>query len=461
MLGIAGAFKLIPKLTHDNQLERIKSRGELVVITRGSPTTYYEGAEGETGLEYDLASGFADYIGVKLRLVVADRFNEIIPSLIDEKVDLAAAGLTVTDERQQIIRFGPPYQEISQHIIYHRRHSKPEKLEDLYNSNIEIIAGTSHEENLKNLSQTHQDLHWTAIEDAESDQLLQLVWEKVIDYTIADSNELMIYQRFFPEIETAFEISKPQQLAWAFPQSDDSSLYDAANQYFEEIRKTGQLTQIIERHYGHTKDFDYVGTRRFLRHIKTRLKRYREFFENAGEKHSIDWKLLAAVGYQESHWNRRAVSPTGVRGIMMLTRDTAYQLGIKNRTNPKSSIFGGADYLSQMIARIDKEITDPDRTWMGLAAYNVGYYHLQDAREITAMRGGDPNKWIDVKESLPLLARRKWYKNTKHGYARGWEPVRYVENIRSYYDVLTWELAKESPAPTPEPDALHILPEVM
>ncbi len=202
-----------------------------------------------------------------------------------------------------------------------------------------------------------------------------------------------------------------------------------------------------------------MGTLVFRRHVAQRLPRYRAFFEKAAKKYKLDWRLLAAMGYQESHWDPKAISPTGVRGIMMLTLKTASDVGVENRLKPQSSIMGGAAYFSDIMRRMPSDINEPDRTWMALAAYNVGMGHLEDARIITQKRGKDPHRWFDVKQSLPLLAKRKWYKKTKHGYARGWEPLQYVENIRSYYDILRW-LDKSQQKKTDAPDALSIVPQV-
>lgn len=324
-----------------------------------------------------------------------------------------------------------------------------------------MIAGSSHVERLEELKKQHPDLTWNEHDDMESEQLLQLVEDKIIDYTIADSNELALNQRFLLELRSAFDISDPQQLAWAFPLTEDTSLYDKAMVFFWQILNNGELTQLIERHYGHVTKFDYVGNRIYLRHITTRLTKYQDFFQKAAEQYSLDWELLAAVGYQESHWNPRAISPTGVRGIMMLTQQTAGHLGIKNRLDPRSSIFGGAKYLSQIRSRLADEIKEPDRTWFALAAYNVGYYHLEDARIIARESGKDPNQWVDIKSTLPLLSRKKWYKKTRFGYARGWEPVRYVENIRRYHDLLNWHLNKNKENNDTDNDVFSILPPVL
>lgn len=224
----------------------------------------------------------------------------------------------------------------------------------------------------------------------------------------------------------------------------------------------GEITHLVERHYGHVSKFDYVGNRLYIRHIGTRLNKYIDWYKEAAEKYDLDWKLLAAMGYQESHWNPRAVSPTGVRGIMMLTRQTAGQLGIKNRLDPKSSIFGGAKYLDQIRRRFPEEIAEPDRTWLAMASYNVGYYHVLDAQKIAIELGKDPHKWSDLQDVLPLLARKKWYKNTSSGYARGWEPVKYVTNIRRYYDLLDYQLTlNEIREDQQVHDAFQILPPVL
>ena len=436
-----------PAQPEANILDEILEKGELVVVTRNSPTAYYHDQDGPTGLEYDLTKGFADWLGVELRLIIPDNFSRIIGYVLEGDAHFAAAGLTITENRRSQVKFGPVYQEITQQLIYRRGNKRPRSLEDLAEGRLDVIAHSSHAEQLEFLSLGDANLTWTAHDDKESDELLYLVWDHAIDYTIADSNEVVLNQRFFPELKVAFDLTEPQPLAWAFPPNEDNSLYDKVVAYFEKIAESGELTQLIERHYGHVSDFDYVGTRRFRRHIDSRLVKYQSLFEEAAEQHLLDWRLLAAIGYQESHWNPKAVSPTGVRGIMMLTQRTAGQLGVKNRLDPKLSIFGGAKYFRHLKDRIDETVLEPDRTWMALAAYNVGYYHLQDARKIAEMQERDPNKWVDVKETLPLLSNRKWHKKVNYGYARGWEAVRYVDNIRGYYDILVWLDTQNAPPP--------------
>ena len=431
-------------------LDRIKANDELIVVTRNAATTYYEGPYGPTGLEYDLALRFAQRLGVRLKIVVPDNFSDLLGMVERGEAHVAAAGLTITDARQRRVRFGPSYQTILPQLVYRTGGDPPKNLSQLPGL-LEVVSGSSHEETLAKLQTQYPQLSWISNSTQDSAELLQLVWDQLIDYTVADSNDVAIHQRFYPELRVAFDIDDPDELAWAFTAGADDSLYNEAVKFFKKLRSSGELDQLLERHYGHVQDFDYVGTRRYMSHIQQRLPRYIELFEAAAAETGLDWRLIAAVGYQESHWDETAESPTGVRGLMMLTLHTTKFLGLKDRDDPEESIRGGARYIKMMKDRLPERIGEPDRTWLALAAYNVGYGHLEDARVLTKKRGGNPDKWIDVKEALPLLAQKEWYKQTKYGYARGQEPVRYVENIRSYYDILVWDSESQPGVPAPMP----------
>ncbi|MBL4711020.1 MAG: membrane-bound lytic murein transglycosylase MltF [Gammaproteobacteria bacterium] len=449
-------FNYLPKFNDVSIIEDIKNKNQLVVITRNSPTTYFEGSDGPAGLEYELVKLFADELGVELTLLVPESLNDLLNDISNNVIHIAAAGLTITREREKIFRFGPAYQEITEQLIYNVANKRPRSLSRI-NGSLEVVANSSHEERLTYLKKTIVDLNWKSHYELESEELLQMVSDNIIEYTIADSNEVSLNQRFLINLRVAFDISEPQSLAWALPKTEDMSLYLAVEKFFDKIKNNGVLTKLIERNYGHLDNFNYVGTKIYMRHIEQRLPTFREYFEKAAAEESVDWRLIAAMGYQESHWDPNAVSPTGVRGLMMLTQKTAKELGIKDRLNPESSITGGARYFKKTHDRINKNVTEPDRTWMAMAAYNVGYAHLQDARKITRKLGKNPHLWVDVKQALPLLAKKKWYKDTRYGYARGWEPVRYVENIRSYYDILKWVEGKNAVS-TPVPKEFLKIP---
>ncbi|MDH5572149.1 MAG: membrane-bound lytic murein transglycosylase MltF [Gammaproteobacteria bacterium] len=435
-----------PQLT---QLEQVRQDGELRVVTRESPTTYYSSPYGNAGLEYELINAFADYLGVKTSIKTDNNIDRILSKIESGKAHIAAAGLTITEGRKQRVRFTPAYQHITQQVIYRTGVPKPESIEDLINSHIEVSSNSSHAETLHELQQEWPELTWDENAQIKSTELMNMVAEQLIDFTIVNSNEAALQRRYHPELRVAFDISDALGLAWAMQKTGDNSLYNEAVKFFNTYKEEGKLDLLLAKHYGHIRKYNYAGTPTYLRHIKQRMTRYQSMFEEAANRNNIDWYLLAAISYQESNWDPHAISPTGVRGIMMLTQSTAKQLGVTKRTDVKQSIDGGARYLSSLYDRFDG-VAEPDRTWLTLASYNVGFGHVKDARMLTEQRGGNPNQWADVKESLPLLRQRKWYKKTQYGYARGHEPVRYVENIRSYYDILRWqyEMAEERTSST-------------
>ena len=349
-------------------------------------------------------------------------------------MDFAAAGLTVTKQRQERLRFGPPYQSITSKLVYLKGTDRPRDFSQI-DQQLTVIANSSHSEDLYEIQKDYPELSWTERTDLTSQDLLDMVLSGEIKYTIVDSNELDLMRQVQPELAVAFSVSEPEELAWVFNKNGDNSLFIKAIEFFSKIREDGTLSYLVERYYGHLSKFDYVGSRAFHRAIESKLPEFKPFFyEAAGD--DLDWRFLAAMGYQESHWEPDARSPTGVRGLMMLTLDTAGQLGIENRLDPEQSIKGGADYFRLMKQKIPERIGDPDRTWFALAGYNVGFGHLEDARRLADQAGENPDKWLVVKKFLPLLRQKKWYSKTRFGYARGDEPVKYVNNIRRYYQVL-------------------------
>lgn len=425
-----------------NQLQQIKDTGVLRIATINSPTTYYTGAAGPLGFEYELAKGFAESLGAKVEVVVAHSPAEAIQMAREGRVNLAAAGLAVTAERQKTVRFTRAMLHVVPQLVYRMGEGRPDNFGELDGS-IRVQRGSIGAELLREAQKKYPELKWEETDDQETEELLYQVSINQLGYTIANSDIVSINQRYYPKLRVAFAATKAQDLAWAFQISQDSSLFDAANRYLEVFSRT-DLPRLRDRYFGHIEQVNYMGAVTLASLVQTRLTRYRKAFEEAAAKNKLDWRLLAAMGYQESQWDEDAVSPTGVRGLMMLTLDTADFLNVKDREDPIQSIFGGARYFGQLLQQLPDEIKDPDRTWMGLAAYNIGIGHLFDARNLTRQLGGNPNHWLDVRNSLPLLTQERWYMRTKHGYARGYETVAYVGNVRTYYDMLNW-ITSEAP----------------
>jgi membrane-bound lytic murein transglycosylase F len=419
-------------------LDQVLELGELRVVTRDTPTSYFVGPEGPAGPEFDLVQGFANALGVDLVIETVDSVSEIVPHLARGQSHMAAAGLSMTASRREFLNFGHAYNSVDMHLIYKLGTGKPRSIDEVVGRSVEVVSDSSHSDMMATLAEMYAGLEWSENTNDEVADLLKKVALGEVEFTIADSTEFNIQRHFYPDLRVALDLKIADPIAWAFRKTDDDSLLARADEYIINSDRSGFLAQVNDRYFGHTEKFDYVGTRSFIRHFESRLPRYRQMFEVGGKTWGIDWRLLAALGYQESHWRSHAVSPTGVRGIMMLTEATADYLDIEDRMDPASSIAGGARFYARQTERIPDSVTEPDRSWMALAAYNVGFNHIKDARQIVEWQGGDPDKWLDLSAALPLLAQRKWYTRVPYGYARGWEPVLYVNNIRAYYNIISW-----------------------
>lgn len=433
-----------------SKLEQIQQLGALRVATVNSPSTYYDSGDGPSGFSYDLSKRFADWLGVELDIRVTPSASDALQAVVNQKVHMAAANLTITDSRAKNILFSPAVRELRPQLVYQiGSKRKPRSLEKL-NGPIHVLADSAQQELAEALRAEYESIVIEPVSDVSSEDLLVQVAQGEIPYTIADSDLVAMTSRYYHKIGVALNVGEPVRKSWAFRQHRDSSLFNQATRFLTELTASGELALINERYFGLVDKLDFVSSRSLSRHIDDRLPRYRQLFEEAGERTGIDWRLLAAIGYQESHWNPNARSTTGVEGLMMLTRDTAKYIKIKDRKDPAQSIDGGARYFRFLLDRLPDEISPPDRIWMALASYNMGYGHLLDVRRLTEKQGGNPNLWADVRANLRLLTQPKWYKQTRYGYARGHEAEAYVGHVRTYLDVLNWMTRRESEADTNE-----------
>lgn len=418
-------------------LEQVRALGVLKVATRNSPTAYYLGVDGPQGPEYELAAGFARRLVVELDLRVAPSAAAAIAEVRRNRAHLAAAGIVATEARRAHMSFGPVYQRISQHVVQRARQRPAATAADLVGLRIEVLAGSTHAAELGLLAARTPGLAYAEVAGVDQLELFDRVSAGAIDATVANSTDFAVGRHLHPELRQGLEIAAAQDVAWALS-PHDRSLDGEVGRYFEALESSGELAAILDRHYAEAEEFDYLDSVNFVRHVHERLPALRPHFEEAGRQSGLDWRLIAAVGYQESKWDPKAVSRTGVRGLMMLTTDTARRVGVTDREDARQSILGGARYLVEVRSKIPERIADPDRMWLALAGYNVGFGHLEDARILTQRLGKNPDAWEDVRAHLPLLAQERWYVETRRGYARGWEPVYFVDNVRDYLNMLVW-----------------------
>ncbi len=428
-----------------SQLEQIQQRGSMVVLSRSGASSYYEDAGGPTGPEYELAKAFSEYLAVDMQIELADAFGQLEQLLLEGKADMIAANLSRTAAREKQFNFGPDYLQTSILVISRASNKQPQNLAELAGLKIMVIAGSSYVEALQAAQIEYPELQFETRDDVGIESLLLAVSDKAIDVTLVDSSIFEFHKTYYPQLGIAFTLPGTVPHAWAFPPGPDLSLVEQADQFMLQARESGLLPGIMQafsEEIASHEPFDMVN---FLQRLRDRLPELIAAFQEAGEAYRVDWRLLAAIGYQESHWDSQATSFTGVRGIMMLTEQTARQLGVTDRLDPHQSIEGGARYLARLRDRLPARIPEPDRTWMALAGYNLGLGHLGDARVLTQQQGLNPDSWADVRQCLGLLTQEKWHSQTKHGYARGNEAKAFVDSIQRYYEILTWMDTRDHP----------------
>jgi membrane-bound lytic murein transglycosylase F len=441
------------KIQKVSLLKKIKKQKVLNVLFLNSPTTYYIGAEGPQGFEYDLLSEYAAHLGVDMNITEAHTIKEALSLSKNPNIHITSAAIVKTAQREKSLNFGPSYFEIQEQMICNRgmqiQHTFPKDVEELSGLSIMIEEGSSYAETVDALQEDGFEINATRTAEFSTIELLEKVANHEIDCTIAASNIYALNLRYFPEVAMAFTISKREQLAWVLP-PDTEELEADMYAWLNDFNQQGKMTQLKDHHYSYVLFFDYYNTKMFYKRIQSRLPKYKKLFQEAATRFGIPWTLLAAISYQESHWNARAKSYTGVRGLMMLTRNTARLLGVENRLDPKQSIVGGTRHIKQMLKFVRPEVVGENRLKFALAAYNVGLGHIRDAQTLAKEIGLNPNVWSDLKQVLPLLSQKKYYQKLQYGYARGSEPVKYVESIYNYRDILEKQLERDE-KPTEHP----------
>lgn len=439
-LTIIAFILVVISVNTPTQLEAIKQKGVLRVATRNTPMTYYIDKGRPAGFEYELARAFADHLGVRMELILPPTFADLFKTMRERNAHIAASNLSVTEQREKQFDFGPAYRRSAPTVIYRIRQGQPQpqSIEDLYGKKILVLEDSAQAELLTKMQLEYPELEWETSEDDAATELLNKVHDESIDFTIMDSTVFDAQKSFYPGLAKGFALEVPQPIAWMLPHHYDGTLKQAINEFFALPETQKLIDKLEERYFSRQNQLNFFDTSEFRRALDERYGTLEQYFMLAEQETGIDHLLLAAIAYQESHWKADAVSPTGVKGIMMLTNGAATEVGVSDRTDPHQSILGGAEYLVTVRAKIPDRIPEPDHTWFALAGYNIGFGHLEDARILTQRAGKNPDNWQHVREHLPLLANEKYYSTLRYGYARGYEPVTYVANIRKYMEALRW-----------------------
>ncbi len=448
-----GAYKPGKRIQKVSLLSKIKKEKKLNVVLLNSPSTYFIGAEGPQGFEYDLLSAYSKHLNVDLNITEVHTVQEALSLSKKPDIHITSASLAKTPLREEKLNFGPSYFEVQEQVICYRgmqrQHKFPHDVEDLAGLNIVVGEETSYSETIRSLQNDGFEINATFSSEYSTEELLEKVSKHEIDCTIAASNIYALNLRYFPEVAMAFTVSSREQLAWVLAEGAKELERDMYS-WLNDFNQQGKMTQLKDHYYSYVLFFDYYNTKMFYKRMKSRLPKYESLFKEAATRFGIPWTLLASISYQESHWNPKAKSYTGVRGLMMLTRHTAKLLGVKNRLDPKQSIVGGTRHIKQMLKFVKSEVEGENRLKFALAAYNIGWGHIRDAQSLAKEIGLNPAIWSDLKIVLPLLSQKKYYKTLQYGYARGSEPVKYVESIYNYRDILEKQLKTKESAKAPQ-----------
>jgi membrane-bound lytic murein transglycosylase F len=423
-----------PPVSGLTQVEDVLGKGVLRVATREGPLTYFRNETGEvSGLEADLIRAFADTLGVKVEFVTASSLNEVYQMVRRGQVHMGAAGLIVSPERMHQVNFGPSYMQVRQQLVVREGLGNPESLEDIGNAYISVVAGSSHAETLRDLNRSNPEIVPQPMQKVSGTDLVAMLASKELDYVLIDSSMARWAGKLFPGVRVAFDVGEPRDYAWAFPPGADDSLHALAVRFIEEIRQNGELDRIIERYFDHLDSLDPDGIRQFVRDVRHRLPPYRQHFIRSAQRHGLDWRLLAALGYQESRWDPAAIAPSGTRGMMQFTSTTARELGIRNPHDVPSSIEGAARYLALLQKQLPNDLVEVERPWFALAAYNIGIGTVHAAIRRHQRMHGTPIDWDAFRTALLDGAQ-----GSAFGRKRRQLTLDYVDSIRAYYDLMIW-----------------------
>jgi membrane-bound lytic murein transglycosylase F len=410
---------------------------ELKVLTVEEHGTQHGQKDGaQASLEYELVKMFADEIDANVTFEVQPNVESVVPLVAQGRAHFAAAGIAITPLTEKLLRFALPYQTVQQQVVAKTKRSIPKGFGDLLGRRLVVAEGSAQVESLRQAKKDFPGLEWTEVPASDPLLPMQAVAEGKADAALTDSRFANLATNYYPKLTKAFDSGPELRIAWAFPKDGDTGLLWKAQNFFERIAYDGTLERMVDRYYGHAENLGSSDAQNLLEKMGTVLPRYRHLFHEGQRITGIDWRLIAALSFQESHWDPLATSFTGVRGIMMLTEDTADRLKVSDRLDPKQAIPAGARYLAELRDQLPRDVREPDRTWMALAAYNLGYGHLNGARTIAPSEGIESQWWVALRSLLPKLSQPAYAARLKAGPARGTEAVQFVENVRSYYDIL-------------------------
>ncbi|MGZ3775151.1 MAG: membrane-bound lytic murein transglycosylase MltF [Pseudobdellovibrionaceae bacterium] len=415
-------------------LSRVQSKGELVVLTTEDPLIFSKSKNGETtGIDHDLVESFSQSYNLPVRLVVLPNEESVLNALAKGEGDLAAARLrTVPDNSAYLI--GPAYEDTHLSLYCHRK-AQVENIQDLNGKNLLILQKDLFPGFAKYFDSVAAQIQIVEIKNKNLKQLFLANSQNQNNCILAENYSGDFYSRFFPQFEKVTALPETYSLSWLL-KADNHDLLQLVRAWYQKASREDEIMRILDRYKSNSDELDSKDIFEFFKKIRTTLPLYKKAFKEAAKEQELPWQLIASVAYQESHWEEKAISFTGVRGLMQLTEDTADHLGVEDRTDPVQSISGGAKYLRYLLDKLPQNINSQDRLTLALAAYNIGWAHLKDAQKLAERMGRNPYSWRHLRKILPMLAEPERSADFQYGAARGYETVEFVERVKAFYTLL-------------------------
>ena len=414
-------------------LDAIKERGYIRILTRNHPGTYYMWKGRIMGYEFELAEAFAKDLDVRLEIVVAPTHADLITMIQKGDADIAAALLSETERREkQGMDFGTPYMK-EKVVVVGRDDDQIDSLDDLAGRKIYVRKSSSHYDVALKLKQKVPDvIIELAPEELNIQQILDRVADKEYDLAIADDVSVKLEHAWRTNIDELIDLHVNDNVyAWMM-RAENLQLLEAVNKFFNK-NKTKKLRKVL-----YTKYFSAPKrTRPEINKLNAdgAISPFDKYVKKYSEEYDFDWRLVVAQMFQESTFNPKAKSWVGARGLMQVMPDTGKQVGEKNLFDPETSVRAGLKYLEWLHRKFeDKGISPENMMWFTLASYNAGLGHVYDAQDLAEEKGWDRRVWFDnVENAMLLLSEKKYYEKARYGYARGQEPYDYVRKIQARY----------------------------
>lgn len=431
-----------------SDLEEIREKGKLVVVTDYNSTSYFIYRGQPMGYQYQMLQELANYMGLRLEVKTSNDLEGSFNNLNKGEVDLIAINLTVTADRKEQVTFTYPHTQTRQvlvqrmpenHKSMHHSQLKDSLVSDqlqLAGKTVYVQKGSVYAKRLESLSnEIGEEINIIQV-PVESEQLIQMVARGEIDYTIADENVAKVNKSYFPYLDVTTAVSFRQNLAWAV-RKGSTELKDEIDTWLKDFKSTARYAVIYNKYFENQHSVSIVKSDYYALG-SGKISRYDEIIKQESERIGWDWRLVSSMIYQESRFNPNAVSWAGAYGLMQLMPKTAARFGVGRKSSPESHIRAGVNFIKWLDNRFVEEITDPEeRTKFVLASYNIGKGHVDDARRLADKYGADPNIWEDnVEVWLLNKSQPTYYRDpvVKYGYARGIETYNYVKQVSDRYE---------------------------